>query len=164
MSDTNQAAITLSQDHYLHPGATTERWWHVGTLRVHDPVIGNERTLGFEINAVGATEDGRNGDAANISQIMVIDVNNQKYYQATSILVPENAAWAEMDSNKSWSVNLGSDGGNGAIHMTAASEDVAVMTTRMSFIDGAMSTQITLELKTSPTGSAVTRLWKRSHG
>lgn len=147
MANTDQPAITLPQDHYLHPGATTEWWWHVGTLTVRDPVVGSRRVLGFEINAFGATQDGHNGDAANFSQIMVTDVKNQKHYQATTFSIPGSAGWAESDSSKPWFVKLGADGGNGAVHLTAASDDVTNMTTRASFIDSATSTPITLKLK-----------------
>lgn len=152
MSNTDQPAITLPQDHYLHPGAATEWWWHVGTLTVCDPVDGNERTLGFEINAVGATEDGHNGDAANFSQIMVTDVENQKHYQATGLSIPGNAHWAESDPEKPWSVVLGSDGSNGAVRMTAVSDDVTAMTIHASFVDSATTTQVTFELKVHQEG------------
>jgi predicted secreted hydrolase len=152
MSTSDQPAIMLPQDHYLHPGAATEWWWHVGTLKVRDPVIGNERTLGFEINALGATEDGHNGDAANISQIMVTDVKNQRHYQATTILFPGNAAWAESDSSKPWFVKVGSDGDNGAVHMTAASNDVTAMTIRASFVDSVTSTTVSFNLQVHQEG------------
>jgi predicted secreted hydrolase len=41
----SKSVIHLPADHYLHPTAQTEWWWHVGTLKAGD------RTFGFEINA-----------------------------------------------------------------------------------------------------------------
>lgn len=140
-----QPAITLPQDHYLHPEAPAEWWWHIGTLTVQDPVIGAERTLGFEINAVGATDDGHDGDAANFSQIMLTDVKNGKHYQATQVF-PGNANWAESDPSKPWFATLGVDGSNGALHMAATSADVSTRTVRASFTDSATATPITFNL------------------
>jgi len=146
MDEGDQPAITLPQDHYLHPDASTEWWWHVGTLTVRDPVIGFNRTLGFEINAVGVTADGHNGDFANFSQISLTDVKHQKHYQATKISTPGSADWGESDSTKPWYVKQGAEGSNGAVHMSAASGDIDKMTIRASIIDTATSVPVTFEL------------------
>ena len=48
----SDVVLTLPKDMYLHLGAPTEWWWHIGTLRA-----GN-RTFGFEINAASFAKDG----------------------------------------------------------------------------------------------------------
>ena len=45
------SAIRLPANHYLHRGAPTEWWWHVGTLKA------GSRTFGFEINAASFAQD-----------------------------------------------------------------------------------------------------------
>jgi hypothetical protein len=45
-------ALKMPADMYLHTGAPTEWWWHIGTLRA------GTRTFGFEINTASFTKDG----------------------------------------------------------------------------------------------------------
>jgi hypothetical protein len=59
----SKSAIFLPADQYLHRGAPTEWWWHVGTLQSGD------RIFGFEINAAAFSDRGY-----AFSQIMLTDV------------------------------------------------------------------------------------------
>ena len=95
------AGPSLPADHYAHPGAPTEWWWNVGTLRAGD------RTFGFEINA--ASYVGQGGFA--FTQVMLTDVANNRHFQQTTPFLsgPFNCAtWAESDPAKPWRVALGS--------------------------------------------------------
>ena len=92
--------VQLPADHYAHPGAPTEWWWHIGTLKA-----GN-RTFGFEINA--ASYVGQGGFA--FTQVMLTDVSNNRHYQRTTMFhvgVFDCASWAESDPTKDWYVALG---------------------------------------------------------
>lgn len=92
--------IRLPQDHYLHPGAPTEWWWHIGTLRA------GERTFGFEINAASFIDRG-----LAFTQVMLTDVAHQRHYQRTTPFLPPLAFrpyhWAQSDASKDWAVQLG---------------------------------------------------------
>lgn len=94
--------IQLPADHYAHPGAPTEWWWHVGTLTA------GPRIFGFEINA--ASYVGQGGFA--FTQVMLTDVSNGRHFQrTTSYLQPSMfncEVWAEHDPSKQWFVALGS--------------------------------------------------------
>jgi predicted secreted hydrolase len=96
-----KSAIFLPADQYLHRGAPTEWWWHVGTLKAVD------RVFGFEINAASFPSYGY-----AFSQIMLTDVANAKHYQRTTSHMPPVAVdfdnWAEHDPTKDWHVGLGS--------------------------------------------------------
>lgn len=96
----SQSAIRLPADQYLHRGAPTEWWWHIGTLKA-----GN-RTFGFEINASSFQKDG-----FAFTQIMLTDVNNKRHFQRTTPYLPpllfDADNWAEHDVTKDWSVKLG---------------------------------------------------------
>jgi predicted secreted hydrolase len=97
----NQGAISLPDDQYAHPGAPTEWWWHIGTLKAGD------RVFGFEINA--ASFVGQGGYA--FTQIMLTDVANSRHFQRTTLFLQPNfscATWAEHDPGKPWFVALGS--------------------------------------------------------
>ena len=92
--------IQLPADHYAHPGAPTEWWWHIGTLQAGD------RTFGFEINAV--SHAGQGGYA--FTQIMLTDVSNGRHLQSTTMYFGDSfkcATWAESDPAKDWYVRLG---------------------------------------------------------
>ena len=96
-----EPGIRLPADHYAHPGAPTEWWWNIGTLRA------GERIFGFEINA--ASYVGQGGFA--FTQVMLTDVANDRHYQQTTPFLsgPFNCAtWAESDPAKPWRVALGS--------------------------------------------------------
>jgi predicted secreted hydrolase len=93
-------AICMPADHYAHPGAPTEWWWNIGTLRA------GERTFGFEINA--ASYAGQGGFA--FTQIMLTDVSNKRHFQRTTSCLSgvfNCAHWAESDPTKDWFVALG---------------------------------------------------------
>ncbi|HWH23319.1 MAG TPA: lipocalin-like domain-containing protein [Candidatus Limnocylindria bacterium] len=94
------AAVSLPADMYLHPGAPTEWWWNIGTLRA------GERVFGFEINAAGFPMSGW-----AFTQIMLTDVQNEKHYQSTTVYLPPKAwdpqRWAESDPTKNWFARLG---------------------------------------------------------
>jgi predicted secreted hydrolase len=94
-------AIFLPADQYMHRGAPTEWWWHVGTLKA------GERVFGFEINAAAFSDRGY-----AFSQIMLTDVANARHYQRTTTYLPpvavDFANWAEHDPTRDWHVGLGS--------------------------------------------------------
>lgn len=95
----SQAAVHLPADQYLHRGAPTEWWWHMGTLRSGD------RVFGFEINAASFT-------TIAFTQLMVTDVKNARHLQRTTFYVPpfgvDINGWAEHDPTKDWFAALGS--------------------------------------------------------
>ena len=94
-------AIHLPADHYAHPGAPTEWWWHIGTLQA------GERTFGFEINA--ASFVGQGGFA--FAQVMLSDVENNRHFQRTTTFLTgvfNCQNWAQNDPTKDWYVALGS--------------------------------------------------------
>jgi predicted secreted hydrolase len=96
-----QGAIQLPADQYAHPGAPTEWWWHIGTLKAGD------RVFGFEINA--ASYVGQGGFA--FTQVMLTDVNNNRHFQRTTTFLQgvfSCATYAESDPKKPWFVALGS--------------------------------------------------------
>lgn len=96
----SDVVLTLPKDMYLHLGAPTEWWWHIGTLRA-----GN-RVFGFEINAASFAKDG-----LGFSQVMLSDVANQMHYQRTAPFFPpfmyDPATWAESSPAKPWYARLG---------------------------------------------------------
>jgi predicted secreted hydrolase len=100
------SVIDLPADQYLHRGAPTEWWWHIGTLTA------GERVFGFEINAVSFVGLGGIG----FSQIMLTDVANKAHYQRTAPYLPpllfNGDHWAEHDPTRDWYVRLG-DAANG---------------------------------------------------
>ena len=59
----SDVVLRLPQDMYLHEGAPTEWWWHIGTLRA------GERVFGFEINAASFE-----GQGFAFTQVMLSDV------------------------------------------------------------------------------------------
>jgi predicted secreted hydrolase len=95
--------IHLPADHYLHRGAPTEWWWHIGTLNA------DGRVFGFEINTASYQDRG-----IGFSQVMLTDVANNKHYQRTTWFVPPQGFdpenWAEHDVTKDWHAGLGSVG------------------------------------------------------
>src|SRR6266700_4544488 len=94
----SEVVIRMPADQYMHRGAPTEWWWHIGTLRSGD------RVFGFEINAASFTEVG-------FTQIMVTDVRNVRHLQRTMFYVPlltfDPNSWGEFDVSRDWSVALG---------------------------------------------------------
>ena len=100
---TGSPAISLPADHYMHRGAPTEWWWHVGTLRD----TASDSVFGFEINAASL------GSFA-MTQVMLTDVAKQVHYSRTARHVPpvdfDPATWAEHDVTRDWHVELGSEG------------------------------------------------------
>lgn len=97
----SMSAIFLPADQYLHRGAPTEWWWHVGTLKSGD------RIFGFEINTAAYSDRG-----FAFSQVMLTDVANAKHYQRTTVYMPPVGVdfdnWAQHDVTKDWHVGLGS--------------------------------------------------------
>ncbi|MEW6271916.1 MAG: lipocalin-like domain-containing protein [Thermodesulfobacteriota bacterium] len=92
--------LRLPRDMYLHVGAPTEWWWHIGTLRA------GSRVFGFEINAASFA-----GQGFAFTQIMLSDVASRRHYQRTTPFVPPIAfdprAWAQSDVAKDWYARLG---------------------------------------------------------
>ncbi len=95
----SDVVLRLPQDMYLHLGAPTEWWWHIGTLRA------GERVFGFEINAASFE-----GQGFAFTQVMLSDVARNAHYQRTTPFVPPVFApsgWAQSDPSKSWYAHLG---------------------------------------------------------
>lgn len=96
----SDVVLKMPQDMYLHKGAPTEWWWHIGTLKAGD------RTFGFEINTASFEKDG-----FAFSQIMLSDIKNQRHYQRTTPYVPpmnfQPDTWAQSDVSKDWYARLG---------------------------------------------------------
>ena len=90
------SVIHFPADHYCHPDAPTEWWWHTGTLTA------GERVFGFVINAASFAP-------AGFTQIMLTDVVNNQHFQNTTM--QSLTGWAESDPSKDWYVKLGSPGG-----------------------------------------------------
>lgn len=136
------SVIKLPADQYAHPGAPTEWWWHVGTLRAGDHVFG------FEINAANFPDR-----KACFSQIMLTDVAGQKHYQNSSQQSPEG--WAESDPAKDWYVRLGNpDNDPNWISMAAPQADPTQnMAIKAAFIDDATKTSVAFDLMMSQDGS-----------
>ena len=114
--------IHLPADQYLHRGAPTEWWWHIGTLKTEDG-----RIFGFEINAASFQDRG-----IGFTQIMLTDVANKKHYQRTTWFVPPQGfdpqGWAEHDPTKDWHVAMGSAGNClSVIDVTAQGENYSAL-------------------------------------
>jgi predicted secreted hydrolase len=97
----SKVVLSLPKDMYLHPGAPTEWWWSIGTLR------SGSRLFGFEINAASFISRG-----FAFSQISLTDVKNNRHYERTTPYVsgkPFNGStWAQSNPNKNWYARLGS--------------------------------------------------------
>ncbi len=95
----SDVVLRLPQDMYLHEGAPTEWWWHIGTLRA------GERVFGFEINAASFE-----GQGFAFTQVMLSDVARDTHYQRTTPFVPpvfSPSGWAQSDPSKDWYARLG---------------------------------------------------------
>lgn len=94
------SVIRFPIDQYLHLGTPTEWWWHTGTLRA------GSRVFGFEINAASFRKDG-----VGFTQVSLTDVAGNRHYQATVPYLPplqyDPDRWAQPDTTKDWSVQLG---------------------------------------------------------
>lgn len=99
----SESVIHLPADSYLHRGAATEWWWHVGMLQAED------RAFGFEINSAGFQNDKPN---VLFSQLMLSDLKNQVHYQRSTPMLTTPAltmdGWAEFDVTRDWLVTSGS--------------------------------------------------------
>lgn len=96
----SDVVLHLPADMYLHRGAPTEWWWHIGTLAA------GERLFGFEINAASFAQQG-----FAFSQIMLTDVAANRHLQRTTPFLPpllfDPARWAESNPAKDWYARLG---------------------------------------------------------
>ncbi len=110
---TSQSFIDIPADQYLHSGAPTEWWWHIGALRAGD------RVFGFEINAASYVGQGGFG----FTQVMLSDVAQNAHYQQTMIYPPgkfDGATWAQSDPTKDWYARMGDPiGGSSYVVMEA---------------------------------------------
>lgn len=97
-----KVVLSLPKDMYQHPGAPTEWWWHIGTLRAGD------RMFGFEINAASFA-----GHGYAFSQISLSDVASQHHYQRSAVYIApplgtfDASTWAQADTTKDWYARLG---------------------------------------------------------
>jgi len=109
----SQSFIDIPADQYLHSGAPTEWWWHIGALRAGD------RVFGFEINAASYVGQGGFG----FTQVMLSDVTQNAHYQQTTVYPPgkfDGAMWAQSDPTKDWYARMGDPiGGSSYVVMEA---------------------------------------------
>lgn len=126
------SVIKFPVDHYMHVGAPTEWWWHIGTLKAGD------RTFGFEINAASFQEFG-------FTQVMLTDVQENRHFQRTVGVAPpvfDPNSWAEHDPTKPWFVKLGD------VSMTSEQSDPSKdMEVTAALVDEATATEINFELR-----------------
>lgn len=131
-------AITLPADQYAHPGAPTEWWWHIGTLRTADG-----REFGFEVNACGAIGLGV------FTEIAIADIKNQVHYQIVNDHLGFAGKWAETDTTKPWYVDIpgtDDDANNGLVSMKSIDGNPLNMAVEASFIDAATQAHCKIEL------------------
>ena len=133
----SKSVIQLPSDQYLHIGAPTEWWWHIGTLKAGD------RIFGFEINAASFGLFG-------FTQVMLTDVDNNRHFQQTTPYLPpvfDPKTWAEHDPSKDWVVNLGE------VSMHAPQSDPTKnMTVTAGLTDGETNTTVKFDLTLSQEG------------
>jgi len=133
----SQSVIHLPADQYLHRGAPTEWWWHIGTLKAGD------RTFGFEINAASF-------QAFGFTQVMLTDVDrNHHFQQTTQCLRPpfEPDGWAEHDTAQDWFVKLGE------VTMHAPQSDpTGHMRVTAQLVDEGTGTKVAFDLTLSQEG------------
>lgn len=141
-------AIVLPADQYLHRGAPSEWWWHVGTLKAGD------RVFGFEINAAAFPSPGY-----AFTQIMLTDVAKAAHYQRTTPYLPPAGVdfdnWAQHDVTKDWHVGLGSTTQpvDSYVTMDAAWGDPTQnMAIKAFFADEPTSTEIYFDLTMTQVG------------
>jgi predicted secreted hydrolase len=140
------SAITLPQDAYLHVGAPTEWWWHIGTLQAPD------RIFGFEINAAGfASVTGL--PPVCFTQVMLSDPTNNAHYQATTGYL-YHADWAEADTSQPWYAKLGPGflAPTDWVSMKSDGTNINVLTVQASFTDAATKTVIAFDLQMTQSG------------
>ena len=139
--------IHLPADQYLHVGAPTEWWWHVGTLKADD------RIFGFEINAAGYPAFTPVAKYA-FTQVMLTDVSNVRHYQQTTPYLPPHvdlSTWAESDPTKDWYARLGKPSDQSYVAMDAPRADpTRNMAVRARLVDG--TTQVDFDLMLSQQG------------
>jgi hypothetical protein len=133
----SKSVIHLPSDQYLHLGASTEWWWHIGTLKAGD------RIFGFEINAASF-------GAFGFTQVMLTDVKNNKHFQQTVPYLPpvfDPKTWAQHDRGKDWFVNLGQ------VSMHAPKSDPTKnMKVKAGLTDEATNTTVNFDLTLSQEG------------
>lgn len=129
--------IELPKDQFGHRTASTEWWWHIGTLRAGD------RVLGFEITASGYPAA---PTPFAISQIMLTDVANLVHYQQTT-LFPFGDGFAQYDASQPWFVQLEPAGGDGRVAMTAIDGNPLAMHVEAGFTDKATGTPLSFRLQ-----------------
>jgi predicted secreted hydrolase len=149
--------IHLPADQYLHDGAPTEWWWHIGTLKAGD------RIFGFEINAAGYP--GYASIPYAFTQVMLSDVANAKHYQKTTGYSPslppgfppphvDMKTWAQSDPTKAWHVELGTPAEGAYVAMDAPQADpTRNMTVRAHMADEETRTGIDFDLTMSQQGA-----------
>lgn len=131
--------IELPQDQYAHAWATSEWWWHIGTLRCGD------RVFGFEITASGYPINSPTPFA--MTQIMLTDVANQRHYQQTTPFVPYPVGFAQADPRRPWYVGLaGAPFGSGDVVMRAPKANPLSMSVQAMFSDGPSAKEIGFKL------------------
>jgi predicted secreted hydrolase len=140
---TSESYIHLPADQYRHQEdnvpAQAEWWWHIGTLRHGD------RVFGFEINAAGfAPKD--SDKRFLLAYIMLTDVQSKRHYHTMNGFSWSDD-WAQTDTAKPWSVNVGKAGEPGAISMSAEKNTPLTMNVQARFQDATSGSQIAFDLR-----------------
>ncbi|RYY85557.1 MAG: carotenoid 1,2-hydratase [Chitinophagaceae bacterium] len=139
--------IKLPEDQYRHPGAPTEWWWHIGTLRTDDG-----RAFGFEVNAVGIATGKPQMIGVGIASIT--DVQSQQHYAALQYM-PISEEWAEADTGKPWQAGLNSPVGypdSVAIAMAGIEGSVSNLTLKCDFTNKTTGKTCSLSLRLEQQG------------
>jgi hypothetical protein len=139
-------AINLPADAYLHPGAPTEWWWHIGTLQAAD------RVFGFEINAASFSAVPWTLPVS-FTQVMLSDPADNAHYQSTTIY-PYGAGWAESDPSQTWYAKLGPwpEKPNDWVRMTSNGTDIYSLDVTASLTDQATSAIVLISLQMTQSG------------
>ena len=139
--------IHLPKDQYLHAGAPTEWWWHVGTLKAGD------RIFGFEINAAGYPAFTPVAKYA-FTQVMLTDVSNVEALPANDAVPAATRRLidlGESDPTKDWYARLGKPSDQSYVAMDAPQADpTRNMAVRARLVDG--TTQVDFDLMLSQQG------------
>ena len=126
-------------DHYLHVGAPTEWWWHIGTLTA------GGRVFGFELNAAHMGE-------IYFTQVMLTDVQNGKHYEQT-VVQSGTPTWAESDPTQDWYAGLGDPRGSAYIAMKAPRANPTDMTVHAALVDADTGTLVSFALRLTQAGA-----------
>jgi predicted secreted hydrolase len=143
-------AINLPRDAYLHVGAPTEWWWHIGTL-----TAGDGRSFGFEINAAGFATAQGDLAAACFSEMMLSDPATNTHYKKTSTY-DYDAGWAEWNTTLPWFARIGDRARSSDwVSMQSGGTDIDALHVEASFTDDPGGMPVSFDLRLRQQGPAL---------